>query len=118
VQLPSKASSMKADVLVSHYEVSGSVPQSVVLAYGVGRPTKDVTLVSRDLTPKEPDQILKIDLSSLPEERFPAVVWLYQRRSFAWKTTGGYLPPVALSPAPPRVELKLSKVKRNEAIRT
>jgi hypothetical protein len=101
---------------VSHYEVSGSVPQSVVLACGVGRPTKDVTLVSRDLTPKEPDQILKIDLSSLPEERFPAVAWLYQRRSFAWKTTGGYLPPVALRPVPPRVELKLSKVKRNEAI--
>jgi hypothetical protein len=116
VQLPSKAASMKADVLVSHYEVAGSVPQSVVLAYGVGRPTKDVTLVSRDLTPKEPDQILKIDLSSLPEERFPAVVWLYQRRTFVWKTTGGYLPPVAPAAVPPRGELKLSKVKRNEAI--
>jgi len=116
LQLPSKAASMKADVLVSHYEVSGSVPQGVVLAYGVGRPTKDVTLVSRELTTKEPDQILKIDLSSLPEERFPAVVWLYQRRTFAWKTTGGYLPPVAPSPVPPRGELKLSKVKRNEAI--
>ena len=116
VQLPSKASSMKADVLVSHYEVSGSVPQNVVLAYGVGRPTKDVVLVSRELTPKDPDQILKIDLSSLPEERFPTVAWLYQRRTFAWKTTGGYLPPVAPAAVPPRRDLKLSKVKRNEAI--
>jgi hypothetical protein len=116
LQLPSKAASMKADVLVSHYEVSGSIPQSVVLATGVGRPTKDVTLVSRELTPKEPDQVLKIDLSSLPEERFPAVAWLYQRRTFAWKITGGYLPPVVPSPVPPRAEMKLSKVKRNEAI--
>ena len=116
VQLPPKASSTKADVLVSHYEVTPSVPQSIVLAYGVGRPTKDVTLVSRPLTPKDPDQIVKIDLSSLPEERFPAVAWLYQRRTFAWKTTGGYLAPATPIPAPPRRESKLAKVKRNEAI--
>jgi len=68
------------------------------------------------MTPKEPDQIVKIDLSSLPEERFPAVVWLYQRRTFAWKTTGGFLPRVAEASAPPRGETKLAKVKRNEAI--
>jgi hypothetical protein len=116
VQLPMKASSMKADVLVSHYEVSASVPQSLVLAYGVGRPTKDVKLISRELTPKEPDEIVKIDVSSLPEERFPAVVWLYQRRTFAWKTTGGFLPRVAEAALPPRRELKLAKVKRSEAI--
>src|SRR6185295_14393836 len=95
VQLPSKAAATKADILVSHYEVAASVPQCAVLAYGVGRPTKDVTIVTRELTPKDPDQIVKIDVSSLPEERFPAVVWLYQRRTYAWKTTGGYLPPVA-----------------------
>jgi hypothetical protein len=116
IQLPSKASSMKADVLVSHYEVSPSVPQSAVLAYGVGRPTKDVTIVSRALTPKDPDEIVKIDMSSLPEERFPAVVWLYQRRTFVWKTTGGYLPRIAEAAVPPRRELKLAKVKRSEAI--
>ena len=46
--------------------------------------------MTRELTPKDPDQILKIDLSSLPEERFPAVAWLYQRRTFVWKTTGGF----------------------------
>lgn len=116
VQLPSKASSTKADVLVSHYEVSPSVPQQAVLAYGVGRPTKDVSLVSRALTAAEPDQIVKIDVSSLPEERFPAVVWLYQRRTFLWKTTGGYLAPAAEVPAPPRRESKLAKVKQSEAI--
>lgn len=116
LQLPSKAASMKADVLVSHYEVSPSVPQHAVLAFGVGRPTKDVTLVSRALTPKDPDEILKIDVSSLPEERFPAVVWLYQRRTFAWRTTGGHLPRVAEALVPPRRDVKLSKVKRSEAI--
>src|SRR4030095_7907127 len=69
------------------------------------------------LSPQEPDQIVKIDVSSLPEERFPAVVWLYQRRTFAWKTTGGYLAPAAERPAPPaRREAKLAKVKQSEAI--
>jgi hypothetical protein len=116
IQLPSKAASMKADVLVSHYEVSASVPQAVVLAHGVGRPTKDVTIVARELTPKDPDEIVKIDVSSLPEERFPAVVWLYQRRTFVWKTTGGHLPRVAAASVPPRLEAKLAKVKRSEAI--
>jgi len=116
VQLPPKASSTKADVLVSHYEVSPLVPQHAVLATGVGRPTKDVTLVSRALTAAEPDQIVKIDVSSLPEDRFPAVVWLYQRRTFTWKTTGGYLAPVTAAPVPPRREAKLAKVKQSEAI--
>jgi len=116
VQLPSKVSSTKADILVSHYEVSPSVPQSLVLAWGVGRPTKEVTLVSRELTMKDPDQIVKIDVSSLPEERFPAVVWLYQRRTFAWKTTGGFLGRGEEAKVPPRTETKLGKVKRNEAI--
>jgi hypothetical protein len=116
VQLPSKASSLKADVLVSHYEVSASVPQSAVLAYGVGRPTRDVTIVTRELTPKDPDQVLKIDLSSLPEERFPAVAWLYQRRTFVWKTTGGLFVPGAPAPVPPRGDAALAKLKRSEAI--
>src|SRR6185503_18535599 len=116
VQLPPKASSTKADVLVSHYEVSPSVPQQAVLAYGVGRPTKDVSLVTRPLTAAEPDQIVKIDVSSLPEDRFPAVVWLYQRRTFAWKTTGGYLAPATSVPVPPLREAKLAKVKQSESI--
>jgi hypothetical protein len=59
---------------------------------------------------------VKIDVSALPEERFPAVVWLYQRRTYAWKTTGGYLPPVAEAAVPPRGEPKLGKLKRSEAI--
>lgn len=116
VQLPPKAAATKADVLVSHYEVSAAVPQCSVLAYGTGRPTKDVTISTREITPKEPDQIVKIDVSSLPEERFPAVVWLYQRRTYAWKTTGGRLPKVPEAVVPPRGEPKLGKLKRSDAI--
>ena len=116
IQLPPKPSSTKADVLVSHYEVSPAVPQHAVLAYGMGRPTKDVSLVSRALTLAEPDHIVKIDVSSLPEDRFPAVVWLYQRRTFAWKTTGGYLAPASATPVPPRLEARLAKVKQSDAI--
>ncbi|HZE98292.1 MAG TPA: hypothetical protein VE981_14775 [Planctomycetota bacterium] len=116
IQLPSRASSVKADVLVSHYEVSASIPQGVVVAHGLGRPTKDVTLVARELTPKDPDLIVKIDVSSLPEERFPAVAWLYQRRTYAWKTTGGYLPPIPPAAAPPSREPRLAKLRRSDAI--
>ncbi len=116
IQLPSKASSTKADVLVSHYEVSNSVPQAVVLAHGLGRPNKDVTIVTRGLTPADPDLIAKIDVSALPEERFPAVAWLYQRRTYVWKTTGGYLPRVPVAEVPPRREARLAKIRKSEAI--
>ncbi|MBV8881311.1 MAG: hypothetical protein JO332_15200, partial [Planctomycetaceae bacterium] len=116
IQLPARAASVKTDVLISHYDVAGSVPQGIVVAHGVGRPTKDVTLVTRELTTKDPDVVVKIDVSSLPEERFPAVAWLYQRRTFAWKTTGGYLPPIPPAAVPPRREARLAKVRRSEAI--
>ncbi|HVE41338.1 MAG TPA: hypothetical protein VNM14_15705 [Planctomycetota bacterium] len=116
IQLPSRPSSTKADVLVSHYEVSPSVPQSSVLAYGVGRPTRDVTIVTREITPKDPDQVVKIDLSSLPEERFPAVLWLYQRRTFVWKTTGGRFLPGTPAEVPALGDVALAKLKRSEAI--
>jgi hypothetical protein len=116
IQLPTKAAATKADVLVSHYEVSNSVPQAVVLAHGLGRPNKDVTIVTRELTPADPDLIAKIDVSALPEERFPAVAWLYQRRSYIWKTTGGYLPRVPVAEIPPRREARLVKVRKSDAI--
>jgi hypothetical protein len=116
LQLPAKAASMKTEVLISHYDVTASVPQAIVVAHGVGRPTKDVTLVTRELTAKEPDEVVRIDVSSLPEERFPAVAWLYQRRTFVWKTTGGYLPRVPEAEVPPRRETRLARVRRSEAI--
>jgi len=116
IQLPPKAAATKADVLVSHFEVSASVPQAVVVAHGLGRPTRDVTIVARDLTPEDPDLIAKIDVSSLPEERFPAVAWLYQRRAYRWKTTGGYRPPVPAAAVPPRRPARLAKVRKSEAI--
>jgi len=116
LQLPAKAASLRAEVLVSHYDVSASIPQAIVLAHGLGRPTGDVALVARALTPKDPDEVVKLDVSSLPEERFPTVAWLYQRRTFVWKTTGGYLAPVPAAEVPPRRVVPLAKVRRSEGI--
>ncbi|HYE99025.1 MAG TPA: hypothetical protein VEJ18_08945, partial [Planctomycetota bacterium] len=94
IQIPPRAAATKAAVLVSAFEVSKSVPQSLVLAWGIGRPTRDVTLSVRELTPADADPVIKIDLTSLPEERFPAVAWIYERRSYVWRSTGGRLPAV------------------------
>jgi hypothetical protein len=117
VQVPPRAPSTQATVLVSHYEVAGSVPQSLVLAHGTGRPTKDVTLIARELTPKQPDEAVKIDLSTLAEDRFPAVVWFSQRRTFAWRATGGHLPRVAPLALPAGGEpRKLERVKKSDPI--
>ena len=116
IQLPLKASSVRADILLSHYDVSASIPQGIVVAHGLGRPSKDVTIVARELTVKDPDLVVKIDVSSLPETRFPAVAWLYQRRSFSWKATGGYLPPIPPAAAPAGTEARLAKLRKSEAI--
>jgi hypothetical protein len=117
IQVPARAPSTKAAVLLSHYEVSEHLPQSIVVAHGTGRPTGEIALVARELTPQQPDEIVKIDLSSLPEERFPAVVWFYQRRTYAWRATGGYLPQVRPAPAPrDRGPRKLERIKRSDPI--
>jgi hypothetical protein len=116
VQVPPRAPSTQATVLVSHYEVADSVPQSIVIAYGTGRPTKDVTLVGRELTSKQPDETVRIDLSSLPEDRFPAVCWFYQRRTFAWRSTGGHLPKIPPLSVPPSEPRKLERVKKSDPI--
>ena len=116
VQLPARPPSTRADILVSHYEVSQEVPQSLILAHGTGRPTSGVALVERELTPQTADEVVKIDLSSLPEERFPAVVWFHHRRTFAWRTAGGFLPRVPRQDLPVPAEVKLSRVKRGEPI--
>ncbi len=117
VQLPPRTPSTKADVLVSHYEVSRDIPERIVIAYGTGRPTgPDVAVVARELSPGKPDELVKIDVSSLAEERFPAVVWFHHRRTWAWKMTGGYLAPAAAISVPPAGETKLTKTKRNVPI--
>lgn len=116
VQLPARPPSTKADILVSHYEVAQGVPQSVVIAHGTGRPAAGMSLIERELTPQTADELVKIDLSSLPEERFPAVAWFYHRRTFAWRTTGGYLPPAQAQSAPLPAEVKLTRAKRGDPI--
>ena len=117
LQLPPRPPSTKADVYLNYYEVSQDVPQSVVVAYGADRPTGKVTMTARELTPQTSTQHLRLDLSSLPAERFPAVVWLSQRRTFAWRETGGYLPPVPALSVPPRAEpKKLTRIKRSDPI--
>lgn len=115
IQLPARTPATRADVLVAHYDVARGVPESVVLAYGTGRPVAggDAKVVSRELTVEKPDELVKIDLSSLAEERFPAVVWFSHRRTFAWRGAGGYLPRVAALEVPPRREGKLTRVKKN-----
>ncbi len=116
VQLPARPPSTRADVLVSHYEVVSAVPQSLVIAHGTGRPTAGVSIMERELTPGTADELVKIDLSSLPEERFPAVAWFYHRRTFAWKAAGGFLPPAAGQQLPVPAEVKLARVKRGDLI--
>jgi hypothetical protein len=109
---PHNPPALKADVWVQHYDVSNSIPQSVIVAHGTGRPNADVTLNARELTPDSPDERVKLDLSSRKEEQFPAVVWVYARRTYAWKTAGGYLPAVAPLEVPAAPELqRLVRVK-------
>ncbi|MBI3854799.1 MAG: hypothetical protein HY293_03815 [Planctomycetes bacterium] len=109
---PHNPPALKADVWVQHYDVSNSVPQSLVVAHGTGRPTADVSISARELTPDSPDERIKLDFTSRKEEQFPLVVWIYARRTYAWKTAGGYLPPVAPLTVPSAPELqKLVRVK-------
>lgn len=116
IQLPARSPSTKATILVSHYEVAKEIPETIVIAHGTGRPTKDVTVVARELTTDRPDELVKIDLSGLGEDRFPAVVWFSQRRTYAWRTTGGMLAPAAPRVRPVRGPVKLTRVKKNVPI--
>jgi hypothetical protein len=109
---PHSPPALKADVWVQHYDVSNAVPQNLVVAHGTGRPTADVTIQARELTPDTPDERIKLDFTSKKEESFPLVAWIYARRTYAWKTSGGYLPAVAPLAVPVGPELqKLVRVK-------
>lgn len=116
LQLPSKPSAMKATLLLSHFEVSPNIPQTAVTAWGTGRPsTGEVALEAKELTAKDADRLVRIDVSKLPEDRFPAVAWFYQRRTYAWKSTGGMAEATG-EPIPMPEPLKLTKVKKSEPI--
>jgi len=109
---PHNPPALKADVWVQHYDISSTVPQNLVVVHGIGRPTADVTLQARELTPDSPDERIKLDFTSKKEESFPLVAWIYARRTYAWKTSGGYLPAVAPLAVPAGPELqKLVRVK-------
>jgi hypothetical protein len=114
---PPSAPSTRATVLVSHFDVSPRLPQAAVSAWGLGRLSGEVQLELRTLTAKEADQVVKVDLGSLPEDRFPAVAWLHVRRTYAWRSTGGrLLPAEPLLLPPPGARPKLGNVKRNDAV--
>ncbi len=116
VQTPSKASSTKATLLVSHFEVSPNIPQTAITAWGTGRPsTGEVALDAKELKAKEADLLVRLDLSKMSEDRFPAVAWFYHRRTYAWKSTGGRSEPAAATVAMPE-PVKLTKVKKSEPI--
>lgn len=116
LQTPSKSSSTKATLLLSHFEVSANVPQTAITAWGTGRPsTGEVTLEAKELTGKEADRLVRIDVSKLPEDRFPAVAWFYHRRTYAWKATGGRSEP-ASEPVRMPEPVKLTKVKKSDPI--
>lgn len=111
---PHHPPALKADVWVQHYDVSNNVPQNLIVAHGTGRPTADVTLQARELTADTPDERIKLDFTSKKEESFPLVAWIYARRTYAWKTSGGYLPAVAPLAVPAGPELqKLVRVKHS-----
>ena len=89
---PGQPSDTKADIRIHHYGVSKEVPQSIILAYGTGRATsEDVKKIERELTPDTADEHLLLDMSDKEETEFPALAWLYQRRTMAWSTGGGRL---------------------------
>lgn len=94
LQPPPRRPGTKADILVSNYDVSRGIPEQLFVAFGRGRPTSGVTVVNRPLSAEKSDEVLKVDLSRLPEDQFPAVVWVLPRRSYVWRTTGGRLPQV------------------------
>lgn len=115
-QPPLKTASTKATLLLSHFDVSPALPQVSVVAWGTGRPsTTPVSLEAKPLTPREADRLVRIDLSNLPEESFPAVAWFQHRRVYLWRATGGRVEPAAARvPLPDPV--KLSKVRKNDPI--
>ncbi len=108
---PTQPPATKADVMIQHYEIAKEVPQSIVIAYGTGRPTSGVTLIDRPLTPDTADQQIKLDFSSDAAETFPKVLWLAERRTYAWSLTGGRLVtgPAILLPAPTKQRLTTYK---------
>jgi hypothetical protein len=91
VVTPMQPPATKALITVQHYGVVKQVPQSIMIAYGTGRPTTGVTMIQRELTPEKADEQISVDLSGDPAESFPKVLWLAQRRTYAWASGGGRL---------------------------
>jgi len=110
IVLPPRAPSTRADVFLTCYEVGTTVQERLIVAHGTG-PLSDAgtRVATRELTAKTATEQITIDVSSLPEQRFPAVAWLYHRRSWLWKTGGmkdipqqGASSAVPKAPKPPK----------------
>lgn len=82
-----------ARLLLSAYDVNAKGPETLSVAYGTGRPTSGVTLVSRPLDPKNSDELVKIDASAAAATglEWPVVYWLSARRTTEHDLTGGML---------------------------
>ncbi len=89
IVLPPKTPATKADVDVHYYEVAKSIPEKAITAWGIGKPNGEVSIRTTPLTPEQADDHVKIDLSKLAEDRFPAVAWFYHRRTFVWQRGEG-----------------------------
>ncbi|MBI2899368.1 MAG: hypothetical protein HYY17_04240 [Planctomycetes bacterium] len=83
VLMPMKAPAVRGEVHIACYESSKLVPERLVTAWGTGR--TGATVRSREVLPETADETVKLDLSSLSAERFPAVAWFYHRRAYIWK---------------------------------
>lgn len=110
--LPPKPPGTKADVWIHAFEVTKDLPQSLVVAWGTGNPSSSaVTTSGRELTPDKADEKVTIDLAGRAEDEFPAVAWLYSRRTMAWRTAGGFKPPVPELNVPASQPRPLTRVK-------
>lgn len=96
---PSAPAATKANLAIHHHRVAKETPETVVIAYGTGQATGDVTVLAHELTPAKSDDEITVDMSGKAEDAFPQILWLYSRRTFAWRTSGGMLPMVPPLPA-------------------
>ena len=102
VQLPQQPPAVKANVLVSYFNVAKTIPQVTITAWGTGRPTiptKKAKVKTELLKGQDHDEIVRMDVSKHEKDMFPVSAWFYHRRSYVWRQSGGMLTPPEPFPA-------------------